>query len=42
MCSNGIIDDRRLSVQIKSVFKSLMNRVKLLISGKSKDAELNT
>jgi hypothetical protein len=41
MC-NGIIDDRRLSVQIKSAFASFVNRVKLLISGKSENAELNT
>jgi len=37
MCSGFLPDDRRLSVQIKSAFKSLMNSVKSFISGKSKN-----
>jgi hypothetical protein len=42
MCDSEIIDDKKLISQIKSAFESFMNRIKLLISGKSKNAELNT
>jgi len=39
MCDMFIVDDRRLISQIKSAWKSLIETVKSLISGKSKDIE---